>query len=72
MEYACVKNGIVENVIVCDHAFADYIANKWDAVVPSQGSGIGWTYADGVFSAPEESQQMVARSGDGGGPLEPV
>lgn len=50
--YALIKNNTVQNVIECDQAFADSIASDWDAVVPSQGSGIGWTYVDGVFTAP--------------------
>lgn len=52
MTYACIKSGIVENIIEADHTFADSIAHDWDAVVPSQNAGIGWTYADGVFTAP--------------------
>ena len=52
MDYALIKNGTVQNVIVADQAFADSIASEWDAVVPSEGVGIGWTYADGVFTAP--------------------
>lgn len=52
MAYSLIKNGIVENVIECDAAFAAHIAPEWDAVVPSQGSAIGWAYSDGVFTAP--------------------
>jgi hypothetical protein len=50
--YALIKNNLVENVILADQAFADSIAPGWDAVVPSQNAGIGWTYVDGVFTAP--------------------
>lgn len=50
--YALIKNNLVENVIECDQAFAYHIAPEWDAVVPSQGFGIGASYVDGVFTAP--------------------
>lgn len=52
MQYALIKNNAVHNVIECDQSFADSIAHEWDAVVPSQGSGVGWEYASGVFTAP--------------------
>lgn len=52
MDYALIKNNTVENVIECDAAFAASIAHDWDAVVPSQGSGKGWAYSGGVFTAP--------------------
>jgi hypothetical protein len=52
MNYALIKNGFVENLILADQAFADSIAHDWDAVVPSNGMAIGWSYAGGVGTAP--------------------
>jgi hypothetical protein len=52
--YALIKNGFVENVIIADQAFADFIAHEWDAVVPANGMGVGWSYAGGVGTAPTQ------------------
>jgi hypothetical protein len=52
MNYALIKNGFVENLILADQAFADYIAHEWDAVVPANGMAIGWSYVGGVGTAP--------------------
>lgn len=51
MNYAIIENNIVTNVIVADAAFAASIG-----AVPAQNAGIGWTYAGGVFTAPEPQQ----------------
>jgi hypothetical protein len=49
---AVVRNGLVENVIICDprsaHLLADY------AIIASDSANIGFSYADGVFTAPHE------------------
>lgn len=53
--YALIKNGIVENCIIADAEFAAQIALEWDDVVAMatvETCGIGWTYANGVFTAP--------------------
>jgi hypothetical protein len=56
MQYALIKNNLVENIIEADQAFAQAIAPEWDAVVSTEGMtpapGIGWSYADGTFTAP--------------------
>ena len=53
--YALIKDSKVVNVIEADQAFADSIASEWDAVVPANGMGIGWSYVNGVGTAPEPS-----------------
>lgn len=52
MEFALIKDSKVVNVIVADQAFADSIAHEWDAVVPADGMGIGWTYDGTTFAPP--------------------
>jgi hypothetical protein len=47
MRYAIVKNGFVTNVVVADAELASQ--NGW---VDCPVAGPGWTYADGVFTAP--------------------
>lgn len=64
MRFAIVKNGVVVNVAIADTA----ITPDW---VPTDVAGIGWLYADGVFTNPDLQQEPNA-SGGGGGPLEPV
>jgi hypothetical protein len=45
--YAIIKDGIVINVVVADAQIAS--TNGW---IESPDVGPGWTYADGVFTAP--------------------
>ena len=59
MDYALIKNTVVENVIVADQAFIDSIASEWDHIEPLDtlheqglGVGIGWTYVNGEFFPP--------------------
>lgn len=56
MQYALIKNTLVQNVIEADQVFADSIAPEWDAVVSIEGMtpapGIGWSYEAGAFTAP--------------------
>ncbi len=59
MEYALIKNGIVENVIVADEDFITLITPEWDHIeridTPAEqalGVGIGWSYVDNQFVAP--------------------
>lgn len=51
MNYALIKNGVIENVVVWDgeaDIFPDYIAVSIDGV----GAGIGWSYDGKVFTPP--------------------
>jgi hypothetical protein len=54
MNYALIRNGIVENVIVADAAFIEVISNNWDDIVDitDTGYGVGWTYDGEEFAAP--------------------
>jgi hypothetical protein len=45
--YAIIENGLVTNVVVADAEIAS--ANGW---IDCPVAGPGWTYADGVFTAP--------------------
>ena len=45
--YAIIKNGIAVNVVVADAELASQ--NGW---IACPVGGPGWTYADGVFTAP--------------------
>ena len=45
--YAIIENGVAVNVVVADAEFAS--ANGW---IACPDAGPGWTYADGVFTAP--------------------
>lgn len=55
MNYALIKNGVVESVIVADEEFVkalsdyDYIISVDDFETPI---GTGWSYINGVFTAP--------------------
>lgn len=60
MDYALIKNGTVQNVIVAAPDFVPLIAAQWDAIIPaSHGCAIGWGW-DGVALVrpvvPEEEQ----------------
>jgi len=56
MNFALVKNNLVENVSEADQAWADSVASEWQAVVNITNTnpqpGIGWGYSGGVFTAP--------------------
>lgn len=50
--YAIINNGAIVNVIAWD-GVNSYMPPSGDTVVPVSGTaGIGWTYANGAFSAP--------------------
>jgi hypothetical protein len=52
MDYALIKNGTVENVIVADAAFIDLIRGERDHIVLIEpGVGIGWGW-NGAFVPP--------------------
>ena len=56
MNYALIKNGKVQNVIVADAAFVATIAHEWDRIVPTSTAQSGWL-DDGVnLSAPPQPQ----------------
>jgi hypothetical protein len=56
MRFALIKDNLVVNSIDADQQFADGISGDWQAVVNttemSPPPGIGWTYINGVFTAP--------------------
>ncbi len=65
MQYALIKNNIVENVIVADEDFIASIADQWDHVEALDtlleqglGVGIGWTW-DGEFHAPPQPEVPI-------------
>jgi hypothetical protein len=47
MRYAIIENGLVTNVVVADAEIAS--SNGW---IDCPIGGPGWTYANGVFTAP--------------------
>jgi hypothetical protein len=47
MRYAIIENGLVTNVVLAD---AEFAAEQGWIICPDAGPG--WTYADGVFTAP--------------------
>lgn len=49
--YAVVKNGIVENVILWDGE-SEWSPDNGVAIIADSGVGIGWSYANGVFTPP--------------------
>ena len=56
--FAVISNDIVENVIVANDEFAQEIATSQGKIVvevpTTPGSpGIGWSYINGEFSAPQ-------------------
>lgn len=56
MQYALIKNNLVENVAEGDQEWADAVAPEWQAVVNindiTPQPGIEWTYSNGQFTAP--------------------
>ena len=55
MRYGIIENGVVVNAVVADAEFA--AANGWVAL--DEFAGPGWTYADGVFTAPVIPEPVV-------------
>ena len=48
MDYAKIKDGLVVNVVLADAEFA-----AQQGLIPlASGAGIGFTYANGVYTAP--------------------
>lgn len=59
MDYALIKDGTVQNVIVADEQFVAQIASEWDHIeridTPAEqalGVGIGWGWDGAEFTAP--------------------
>jgi len=53
MEYALIKAGRIEQIIVADPDFIPHIASQWDQVEPVTGSaGIGWGWDNGFVPPP--------------------
>lgn len=56
MQYALIKNNLVENVAEGDQAWADAVAPDWQAVIDitntNPAPGIGWSYTNGQFTPP--------------------
>lgn len=56
MQYALIKNNLVENVAEGDQAWADAVAPDWQAVVDITSMdpqpGIDWSYTNGQFTPP--------------------
>ena len=67
MEYALIKSGTVQNVIVADEAFIATIAHEWDHIeridTPAEqalGVGIGWGWDGSSFVAPDAAAPQPA------------
>ena len=53
MNYALIKSGRVESIVVAEAAFAQSIAAQWDAVTPAiDGCAIGWAWDGEAFTPP--------------------
>ncbi|HCN7669397.1 TPA: tail fiber assembly protein [Escherichia coli] len=50
--YAVIENGTVVNVILWDGE-SEWSPENGVAIPAADGAGIGWLYADGVFTAPD-------------------
>jgi len=52
MEYALIKSGRIEQIIVADPDFIQHIASQWDHIAQADGvCAIGWGW-DGGFVPP--------------------
>lgn len=64
MEYALIRAGKVENVIVADAEFATQLASEWDRVEvinpPGVGVGVGWGWDGTQFVAPIQPEPEPA------------
>lgn len=49
--YAVVEDGKVTNIVVWDGE-TKWLPENGDAILAPEGVGIGWTYVDGIFTAP--------------------
>jgi hypothetical protein len=55
MRHAIIESGVVKNAVL---ASPEYAAEQGWVELP-EGAGIGWLYADGVFSAPPAPPPVV-------------
>ena len=54
MQYALIKDGVVQNIIVADESFVSIIRSEWDRVEPlDNNAGIGWGWNNGFIAPPE-------------------
>ena len=54
MNYALIRDGIVQNVIVADASFVALIRSEWSQIELVTGSaGIGWGWDNGFVPPPE-------------------
>ena len=49
--YAVVEDGKVTNIVVWDGE-TKWLPENGYAILAPEGVGIGWTYVDGIFTAP--------------------
>lgn len=53
MQYALIKSGRVDSIVVADAAFVATIADQWDVVTPAiEGCAIGWAWDGEDFTPP--------------------
>lgn len=59
---ALIENGTVINVIMADDKFLDTLSGEYVILPNSPAVGTGFTYVDGVFTAPNKTAQWVAQT----------
>lgn len=62
--YVLIKDGVVCNAIEADANFVSTIETHWDVVIQHETSGIGWTYANGIFAPPPEPNITSSANSD--------
>lgn len=61
MEYALIKSGRIEQIIVADAEFIQHIASKWDHIAQTDGvCAIGWEWDNGFVPPPEPAVEEGA------------
>jgi hypothetical protein len=61
MEYALIKNGRIEQIIVADADFIQHIASQWDHIAQAAGvCAIGWGWDNGFVQPPEPAVEEGA------------
>lgn len=63
MNYALVKDGIVENVVIWN-GNGDLFDGFETVNIDGQSAGIGWAYDGSIFTAPAESPQPELTHGE--------
>ena len=54
MEYALIKSGRIEQIIVADPDFIPHIASQWDHIAQADGvCATGWGWDNGFVPPPE-------------------